>query len=60
MSEEVLESAIDYMIKNNPTDDRIDLLFLGGEPLLNKKIMYAAISVDANFRWQYKDLVACL
>lgn len=56
MSEEVLESAIDYMIKNNPTDDRIDLLFLGGEPLLNKKIMYAAISIINNRYNEYKHL----
>ena len=56
MSKEILGYAIDYMIKNNPTDDRIDLLFLGGEPLLNKKIMYEAIRVINNKYNEYKHL----
>lgn len=37
MTEATLEKTLDFIVSNNPANDYIDLLLLGGEPLLNKK-----------------------
>lgn len=56
LNENDLEAAIFYMISNNESDDMIDLLFLGGEPLLNKKMIYKALDIINNKYMQYKKL----
>lgn len=56
LNENDLEAAIFYMISNNESDDMIDLLFLGGEPLLNKKMIYKALDIINNKYTQYKKL----
>lgn len=45
LSEKDLGLAIDYIINNSELGDRIDITFLGGEPLLNKKMLYKAIEI---------------
>lgn len=45
MSEATLERALDFIAKNNLPNDPIDLLLLGGEPLLNKKILFKTIDI---------------
>lgn len=42
ISKKTIEKAIDFIIKIN-RDDKIDLVFLGGEPMLNKEMMYYTI-----------------
>ena len=42
ISKETLEKAIDFMVRVNE-DEEIDLNFLGGEPMLNKEMMYYAV-----------------
>lgn len=38
LSEKVMREAIDFMVRNNPENEKIHLSLLGGEPLLNKKV----------------------
>lgn len=38
LSEKVMREAIDFMVMNNPKEEKIHLSLLGGEPLLNKKV----------------------
>lgn len=45
LNETVLRSALEFIINNNMPGDNIDLIFLGGEPLLNKKMLYKAIDI---------------
>ena len=40
-----LNKAVSFMIHNNPQGEKIDLTFLGGEPLLNKKMIYECINI---------------
>ncbi|WP_342478885.1 radical SAM protein [Paenibacillus sp. FSL H7-0350] len=40
LSMDSMQTAIDFMIKNNPEDENIHLNLLGGEPLLNKKMFF--------------------
>ncbi len=42
ISKENIKKAIDFIIKVNE-DDKIDLTFFGGEPMLNKNMMYYAV-----------------
>lgn len=42
ISQATLEKAIDFMVSVNE-DEEIELNFLGGEPMLNKKMMYHAV-----------------
>ncbi len=43
MSFTTMEHAIDFIVRHNYPKDKIDIVFLGGEPLLNKKCLYHAI-----------------
>lgn len=43
MSRKIIEKSIDFMVRENFPGDRLDLLFLGGEPLLNKQGLIYAI-----------------
>ena len=45
LSEDKLKTVLQYIIDNNPVNDPIDLVFLGGEPLLNPKMMVKAIEI---------------
>lgn len=45
MSSQTLYQAIDFIVQNNPQDDDINITFLGGEPLLNKKLIYEFINI---------------
>lgn len=45
MSEATLEKALDFIAKNNLPNDPIDLLLLGGEPLLNKKMLFKTMNI---------------
>ncbi len=45
MDEEIVEKAIDFIVENNYPNESIDLLLLGGEPLLNKKILYKTLDI---------------
>lgn len=45
MTEATLEKTLDFIVSNNPANDYIDLLLLGGEPLLNKKIFFKTIDI---------------
>lgn len=40
MSEATLEKVLNFIAQNNRPNDPIDLLLLGGEPLLNKKVLF--------------------
>lgn len=41
LSSDVLKATLDYLIKISGDNERINLVLLGGEPLLNKKILFA-------------------
>lgn len=45
MSEATLEKALSFITENNLPNDPIDLLLLGGEPLLNKKMLFKTIDI---------------
>lgn len=45
MSEATLEKVLDYIVDNNLPNDPINLLLLGGEPLLNKKALFKTIDI---------------
>lgn len=45
MDEQTLIEALNFITENNLPDDNIDLLFLGGEPLMNKPILFKAIHI---------------
>lgn len=45
MDEQTLIKALNFIAENNLPDDNIDLLFLGGEPLMNKPILSEAIHI---------------
>lgn len=49
-----LHKTLDFIIKNNPENERIDLTFLGGEPLLNKTLIYETISIIENEYSEFK------
>lgn len=45
MSVNTLKKALEFIVTQNYPGDRIDLVFLGGEPLLNKRCLYKAIDI---------------
>lgn len=45
MSVDTLKKSLDFIITHNNPGDKIDLVFLGGEPLLNKEILYRAVDI---------------
>lgn len=45
LNEEDLRAALRFIIQNNLPNDDIDLIFLGGEPLLNKKMLFKAVEI---------------
>lgn len=51
-----LEKSIDFIIKNNTEGEKIYLTFLGGEPLLNKDLIYEAVNIINNKYSKYSDL----
>lgn len=54
MNKETLVKALKFIANNRKTEDEIVyLLFLGGEPLLNKKILYEAINI---INTKYKEI----
>ncbi|CAM4455954.1 MAG: radical SAM/SPASM domain-containing protein [Paenibacillus macerans] len=51
LSEEVMREAIDFMVENNPKEEKIHLSLLGGEPLLNKKVLLRLFDyIDDKYR----------
>lgn len=56
MSIGTLKKAIDFIVTHNHAGDRIDLVFLGGEPLLNKKCLYRAVDIIKNDYPKLRDL----
>lgn len=56
LSEEKLNASLKYIVENNPEGDLIYLTFLGGEPLLNSKMMFKAIEIINNEYSEYKQL----
>lgn len=50
--EETLKKAIDYVVENNDEDEPLYITFLGGEPLLNKKMLWKAMEL---FERDYKE-----
>ncbi|OME05863.1 radical SAM/SPASM domain-containing protein [Paenibacillus odorifer] len=56
LKEEVMHDAIDFMIENNPEDEKINLVLLGGEPLLNKRIFLSLFEYIENKYTEYKDI----
>lgn len=51
MNEITLERALEFIVRNNLPNDPIDLLLLGGEPLMNKKMLYKTIDI-INHKYQ--------
>lgn len=51
-----LNKAIGFMIHNNPQGEKIDLTFLGGEPLLNKKMIYKCMNIIKQKYPESKDI----
>jgi len=45
MTENILEAALAFIAQHNLPNDNIDLLLLGGEPLMNKPILYKVIDI---------------
>lgn len=45
MDEQTLIESLNFIVENNLPDDNIDLLFLGGEPLMNKPILFKAVNI---------------
>ncbi|WP_110930095.1 radical SAM/SPASM domain-containing protein [Paenibacillus bouchesdurhonensis] len=56
LSEAVMREAIDFMVMNNPAEEKIHLSLLGGEPLLNKKVFLRLFEyIDQKHR-EYKKM----
>lgn len=45
MSLDTLKKSLDFIVTHNFPGDRIDLVFLGGEPLLNKECLFQAVDM---------------
>lgn len=45
LKQETLEQILDFITAKNLPGDTIDIVFLGGEPLLNKRMLYKAIEL---------------
>lgn len=45
LSKQNLEKALSFIVHNNPKTEIINLTFLGGEPLLNKKSIYECMDI---------------
>lgn len=45
LSSDDLKTAIDFIVQHNPEGEKLDLTFLGGEPLLNKKLIYECMDI---------------
>lgn len=45
LSKQNLEKALSFIVHNNPKTEIINLTFLGGEPLLNKKSIYEFMDI---------------
>lgn len=56
LSNEKLEDAIDFMVVNNDEGENINLTFLGGEPLLNKELIYKALEIIKSKYSQFSNL----
>ena len=54
LTEEKLRLALNYIKTNNPVNDDIHLTLLGGEPLLNKKLLRKVFEIINN---EYKDII---
>ncbi len=59
MSEANLQKAIAFIIDNSDIGERIDLTFLGGEPLLNKDMMYRAMEIINEEYKKYAPYIFC-
>ena len=47
LSSDDLKTAIDFIVQHNPEGEKLDLTFLGGEPLLNKKLIYECMDITS-------------
>lgn len=56
LNSEKLGQALDFIVANNPEGEKIYLNFLGGEPLLNKDLIYEALDIINNKHSKYSDL----
>ena len=50
LTEEKLRLALNYIKTNNPVNDDIHLTLLGGEPLLNKKLLRKVFEINSHAR----------
>lgn len=53
MTEDTLKAAFAFITKYNIPDDNIDLVLLGGEPLMNKPVLYRIIEI---IKEEYKEI----
>ena len=56
MNEKTLEKALEFITKNNYPNETIHLVFLGGEPLMNKPMIFKAIYLIHQKHQQLKHL----
>lgn len=48
-----LIKSLEYIVENNQIGDSIDIVFLGGEPLLNHRALYGAVNIiKTDCRWK--------
>ncbi len=57
MQLETLKLALKFIFDNNILDDRINMFYLGGEPLLNKELLYESINIIKSKYAKYESLI---
>lgn len=53
---EMMKESIEYILSNNAKDEKIYLTLMGGEPLLEKKVIHKLVESVNNDYPEYKDL----
>lgn len=56
MTESTLEKCLAFIVENNMPNDNIDLLLLGGEPLMNKQILFKVVDIINQKYMKIKEL----
>ena len=58
MNTDTMQQVLKFMVENSEEDEKMHIVFLGGEPLLNKKVfLYAIEKINTDYRKKRKQFV---
>lgn len=58
MNSDTMQQVLKFMVENSEEDEKMHIVFLGGEPLLNKKVfLYAIEKINTDYRKKRKQFV---